>query len=107
MPPILPAPSTATWTLGNCAGVVLASTAISVIVFLVLDQSGGATHRILARKPSAAFQPSCFDVRPAAMSLFRTGAILARDPRIDALIQHIQGERSGIDHLVVEGADVE
>jgi hypothetical protein len=27
--------------LGNCAGISLASTAISVILFLTLDESGG------------------------------------------------------------------
>src|ERR1017187_9053468 len=35
------------------------------------------------------------------------GCLLPRDPRIDALREHIQRQGAGVEHLVVEGAQVE
>src|ERR1017187_2212066 len=74
MPPILPAPRTATRTLGNCAGTSVASTAISAMVFLVLiarvgtsyqgySHSRGACSKCVGRAPSpSSFGPAHYMV---------------------------------------------
>src|SRR5690242_8440207 len=31
-------------------------------------------------------------------------ALLARDPRVDALLEHVEGQRAAAEHLVVEAA---
>src|ERR1039458_6397526 len=40
-------------------------------------------------------------------SLLRRGGFLLRDPRIDAVAQHVQRQGAGVQHLIVEGAQVE
>ena len=40
-------------------------------------------------------------------SLLFDGRLLLRDPRINPVAQHVERQRSGVEHLIVEGAQVE